>query len=81
MTSDYYLSPRPGPSGAHTSAPSLLTVNEVATMLRVSKMSVYRLVHAGELPHIKVSHGIRIPTEEVDALLERSYRPPVQPDE
>ena len=27
-----------------------LTVAEVASIMRVSKMTVYRLVHAGELP-------------------------------
>ena len=30
-----------------------LTVAEVAEMMRVSKMTVYRLVHSGELPAIR----------------------------
>ena len=30
-----------------------LTVAEVAEMMRVSKMTVYRMVHAGELPAIR----------------------------
>ena len=29
-----------------------LTVAEVASLMRVSKMTVYRLVHAGELPAV-----------------------------
>jgi len=29
---------------------AFLTVAEVASVLRVSKMTVYRMVHAGELP-------------------------------
>ena len=32
-----------------------LTVSEVATIMRVSKMTVYRLVHSGELE----AHGVR----------------------
>jgi len=30
-----------------------LTVNEVADMMRVSSMTVYRMVHSGELPAIR----------------------------
>ena len=30
-----------------------LTVAEVATVMRVSKMTVYRLVHSGELPAVR----------------------------
>ncbi|WP_280405352.1 helix-turn-helix domain-containing protein, partial [Nocardia brasiliensis] len=31
-----------------------LTVAEVASLMRVSKMTVYRLVHSGELPAVRV---------------------------
>ena len=31
-----------------------LTVAEVAAVMRVSKMTVYRLVHNGELPAVRV---------------------------
>jgi predicted DNA-binding transcriptional regulator AlpA len=30
-----------------------LTVAEVAALMRVSKMTVYRLVHSGELPAVR----------------------------
>ncbi|MDT7561578.1 MAG: hypothetical protein QOD82_1881 [Pseudonocardiales bacterium] len=39
----------------------LLTVAEVAAMLRVSKMTIYRLVHAGDLAAFRVSRSFRIP--------------------
>jgi excisionase family DNA binding protein len=39
----------------------LLTVAEVAAMLRVSKMTIYRLVHAGDLAAFRVSRTFRIP--------------------
>ena len=37
-------------SPSASGAPSFLTVAEVAAMLRVSKMTVYRMVHSGDLP-------------------------------
>lgn len=45
-----------------------LTVAEVATMLRVSKMTVYRLCKSGELDHIKPGRTFRIPEAAVAKL-------------
>ncbi|WP_028935716.1 helix-turn-helix domain-containing protein [Pseudonocardia spinosispora] len=47
---------------------TLLTVAEVAAMVRVSKMTIYRLAHAGELPSVRVGRSIRIPTHAVETL-------------
>lgn len=41
------------------------TVGEVASMLRVSKMTVYRLVDEDALPGFRVGRSIRIPTRAV----------------
>ncbi|HEY1969745.1 MAG TPA: helix-turn-helix domain-containing protein [Pseudonocardia sp.] len=38
----------------------LLTITEVAAALRVSKMTIYRLVHAGELPAIRIGKSFRV---------------------
>lgn len=38
----------------------LYTVEEVAKRWRVSKMTVYRLVHKGELPAMKVGSSFRV---------------------
>src|SRR4029079_17452144 len=38
-----------------------LTVAEVASIMRVSKMTVYRLVHSGELEAIRVGRSFRGP--------------------
>ena len=46
---------------------TLLTVAEVAGMWRVSKMTVYRLVHAGELPHARIGRSFRLPLSAVRA--------------
>ncbi|UNK70238.1 helix-turn-helix domain-containing protein [Microbacterium sp. H1-D42] len=42
-----------------------LTVAEVAELMRVSKMTVYRLVHAGELPAIRFGRSYRVPESAV----------------
>ena len=52
---------------------NLLTVAEVATLLRVSKMSVYRLIHSGELEAVRFGRSFRVPNPAVDAYLRQSY--------
>lgn len=42
---------------------TLLTVAEVATQLRVSKMTVDRMIDDGELPAWRVRRSIRVPAE------------------
>ena len=41
------------------------TVAEVALLMRVSKMTVYRLVHGGELPAVRVGRSFRVPESAV----------------
>jgi excisionase family DNA binding protein len=50
-----------------------LTVAEVATMMRVSKMTVYRLVHSGEMPAVRVGRSFRVPETAVDQYLQHSF--------
>jgi excisionase family DNA binding protein len=47
-----------------------VTVAEVATILRVSKMSVYRLIHSGELESIRVGRTFRVPEPAVSRYLQ-----------
>ncbi|MGV3733127.1 MAG: helix-turn-helix domain-containing protein [Microcella sp.] len=47
-----------------------LTVAEVADMMRVSTMTVYRMVHAGELPAIRFGRSFRIPESAVVTAIE-----------
>ena len=47
----------------------LLTVKEVAGILRVSDMTVYRLIHAGDLASFRVGRSIRVKPESLDELL------------
>jgi excisionase family DNA binding protein len=50
-----------------------LTVAEVAKMMRVSKMTVYRLVHSGEMPAVRVGKSFRVPEKAVHTYLENAY--------
>lgn len=56
MTEDWWAGP-------------LLTVREVADRLRVSKMTVYRLVESGDLRAVKVARSIRVPERVLDQYL------------
>jgi excisionase family DNA binding protein len=49
-----------------------LTVAEVADMMRVSKMTVYRMVHSGDLPAIRFGRSFRVPESAVVAVIEGS---------
>ncbi|MEH0108533.1 helix-turn-helix domain-containing protein [Tersicoccus sp. MR15.9] len=53
-----------------------LTVAEVADMMRVSKMTVYRLIHAGDLPAVQFGRSYRVPESAVTDYL----RPAGMPD-
>lgn len=52
---------------------SFLTVAEVAKIMRVSKMTVYRMVHAGELPAVRVGRSFRVPESAVEDYLRESF--------
>ncbi|WP_268927970.1 helix-turn-helix domain-containing protein [Nakamurella leprariae] len=50
-----------------------LTVSEVARLMRVSPMTVYRMVHAGELPALRVKRSYRVPERAVHAYLQSAF--------
>ncbi len=50
----------------------LLTVAEVADALRLSKVTVYRMVNSGALPALKLGRSVRIPEAVVAELLHRA---------
>lgn len=51
-----------------------LTIEEVAETLRVSRMTVYRLIHAGTMPSIKVGGSFRIPRKAFEKYLREAER-------
>jgi excisionase family DNA binding protein len=50
-----------------------LTVAEVAALMRVSKMTVYRMVHAGDLPAVRVGRSFRVPEKSVHDYLRDAF--------
>ena len=64
-----------GPTGGagDISEVKFLTVAEVASVMRVSKMTVYRLVHSGELPAVRVGRSFRVTEDDVNEYLRKSF--------
>ena len=63
---------------AHPTDPALaevrfLTVAEVAAVMRVSKMTVYRMVHGGDLPAVRVGRSFRVPEKAVHDYLRGAF--------
>ena len=50
-----------------------LTVQEVADLMRVSSMTVYRLIKAGDLPAVRVGRSFRVRDTDVDTYLSSRY--------
>jgi excisionase family DNA binding protein len=48
----------------------LLTAAEVADQLRVSTMTVYRLIRSGEIPAVRVGRNYRVAAEALDQYLQ-----------
>ncbi len=69
-------SARSGPAadrGEPVAGVKFLTVAEVAAMMRVSKMTVYRMVHNGELAAVRVGRSFRVPEKAVHDYLQNAY--------
>ena len=60
------------PAESHARA-RFLTVAEVAGLLRVSTMTVYRLIRAGELASVRVGKSYRVREDDVDAYVASRY--------
>lgn len=43
-----------------------MTVAEVALVMRISKMTVYRLIHQGELEAVRIGRSFRVPEKAVN---------------
>ena len=51
----------------------LLTVTEVADLLRVSRMTVYRLIKEGQMKALRVGRSYRLREDDVDEYLSKRY--------
>ena len=50
-----------------------LTVQEVADLMRVSSMTVYRLIKSGDLPAVRVGRSFSVAEADVDTYLASGY--------
>lgn len=50
-----------------------MTVAEVAQLMRVSTMTVYRLIKSGELPAVRVGRSYRLRADDIDRYLGDRY--------
>lgn len=61
---------------ASDSSPSgrrFLTASEAAERMRVSKMTVYRLIKAGKIPAVQIGKAYRVREDELERYLDASY--------
>lgn len=54
--------------------PVLLTVNEVAEILRVHYRTAYRLVTGGKIGAIRIGNQWRVPEESLTAFIEEGWK-------
>lgn len=51
------------------------TVKETAALLRIPLTRCYELIHAGELPAVRIGQrSIRVPTQELEQVLLEQHR-------
>ena len=58
----------------------LLTVAQVANRLGLKESTIRRRILDRRLPYVKLGRAVRIPVEEIDALIASSYRPAIRLD-
>ena len=61
------------PADRQLSEVRFLTVAEVAAIMRVSKMTVYRMVNGGDLPAIRVGRSFRVPEDAVHTYVSTAF--------
>ena len=53
--------------------PRFLTASEAAERMRVSKMTVYRLIRSGKLPAVQIGKAYRVRENDLEQYLNSSY--------
>jgi len=54
----------------HDEIPSLLTVREVAQLLRIGRSTVYQLLQRGDLTNIRIGRSVRVRLEDLQKFIE-----------
>ena len=61
------------PLGANVPGGKFLTVAEVAAIVRLSKMSVYRLIHSGQLEAVQFGRSFRVSEKALNDYLAKAF--------
>jgi excisionase family DNA binding protein len=48
----------------------LLKASEVARILNISRSLVYRLIHSGKIPHIRINQAVRVHNDDLNRFIE-----------
>jgi excisionase family DNA binding protein len=51
---------------------NLLTANDIAERLRISRAQAYNLIIGGDIPKIQIRKSIRVKSEDLDQYIERN---------
>ena len=71
--------PRTADSAMQTDEDQILTIEELANYLKVSKSTLYKLVQEGKVPGQKVGRHWRFRRETIDRWLDRTSDGPSKP--
>ena len=50
----------------------LLKATEVAKILNISRSLVYRLIHTGEIPSIRINQAVRVHQDDLNSYIENN---------
>ena len=48
----------------------LLKASEVARILNISRSLVYRLIHTGKIPHVRINQSVRVRQDDLNTFIE-----------
>lgn len=59
-------------SNEHNQIPSLMTPKDLASMLKVSGTTIYRIVESRKIPFYKINGGIRFKQTDIEAYMSKN---------
>ena len=72
-----YCNPRGMTTSTQTAPTKVLTVEEAAQFLRISRQSAYQAVRAGEIPTVKIGRRLLVPRRRLEQMLDGdAFEPP-----
>jgi excisionase family DNA binding protein len=57
------------------SEPQVLTVDEVATLLRLDRKTIYHAIAGGEIPAVRIRRRLLVPRVALDKLMAGEVKP------